>query len=142
MLGRYRQSSSDSQQQRQSAADGSMDPELLGILRGPAAAKGGHLEIVDDQIQTLQPAQAERVLSFSNLCLPDSHVCMFVLSACAAVCVAEPSQVLQCLAYIKLLLQQLPSGRPVPDEGAAISFDSLWETLLLLALKQEQPEIR
>jgi hypothetical protein len=50
--------------------------------------------------------------------------------------------VLQCLAYIKLLLQQLPSGRPVPDEGAAISFDSLWETLLLLALKQEQPEIR
>jgi hypothetical protein len=57
------------------------------------------------------------------------------------VCVAEPSLVLQCLAYIKLLLQQLPS-RPVPDEGAAISFDSLWETLLLLALKQEQPEIR
>jgi hypothetical protein len=49
---------------------------------------------------------------------------------------------MQCLAYIKLLLQQLPSGRPVPDEGAAVSFDSLWEMLLLLALKQEQPEIR
>ncbi|WIA22943.1 hypothetical protein OEZ85_001312 [Tetradesmus obliquus] len=63
-------------------------------------------------------------------------------AAAVTVCVAEPSQVLQCLAYIKLLLQQLPSGRPVPDEGAAISFDSLWETLLLLALKQEQPEIR
>uniref|UniRef100_A0A383VSX8 Nuclear condensin complex subunit 3 C-terminal domain-containing protein n=1 Tax=Tetradesmus obliquus TaxID=3088 RepID=A0A383VSX8_TETOB len=63
-------------------------------------------------------------------------------AAAVTVCVAEPSQVLQCLAYIKLLLQQLPSGRPVPDEGAAVSFDSLWETLLLLALKQEQPEIR
>jgi hypothetical protein len=63
-------------------------------------------------------------------------------AACPAVCVAEPSLVLQCLAYIKLLLQQLPSGRPVPDEGATVSFDSLWETLLLLALKQEQPEIR
>ncbi|KAF6263324.1 nuclear condensing complex subunit [Scenedesmus sp. NREL 46B-D3] len=63
-------------------------------------------------------------------------------AAPVTVCVAEPSLVLQCLAYIKLLLQQLPSGRPVPDEGAAISCDSLWETLLLLTLKQEQPDIR
>lgn len=49
---------------------------------------------------------------------------------------------LQCLAYIQLLLQQLPCGKPVEDEGSVMSFAELWQILLLLALKQDQPVIR
>lgn len=64
----------------------------------------------------------------------------------------EPSCVLQTLAYMRLMLQQLPSCRQLDDyepadgsraaAAGALSFSSMWELLLLLALKQEQPDIR
>eukprot|EP00775_Hariotina_reticulata_P011494 gene11494-11637_t len=62
----------------------------------------------------------------------------------------EASCALQMLAYVQLMLQQLPNCRPLQHYEAAagygsctiISFSALWELLLLLALKQDHAAVR
>jgi hypothetical protein len=58
--------------------------------------------------------------------------------------VADTSQVLQVLCYTCMLLQRLPVHHQghVDSGTGSISFDSLWELLLLLALKQEHTLVR
>eukprot|EP00879_Flechtneria_rotunda_P029638 GHRR01032070.1.p2 GENE.GHRR01032070.1~~GHRR01032070.1.p2 ORF type:complete len:200 (+),score=99.69 GHRR01032070.1:674-1273(+) len=56
---------------------------------------------------------------------------------------ADASQVFQCLAYTRLMLQQLHSGLPVHHTThGALTISSLWELLLLLALKQDHLAVR
>jgi hypothetical protein len=57
---------------------------------------------------------------------------------------ADSSQVLQVLCHTRLLLQRLPVHHqgPVDLGTGSISFDSLWELLLLLSLKQENTLVR
>jgi len=72
------------------------------------------------------------------------------LCCAAAVGGLETSCALQMLAYMQLMLQQLPNCRPLQHYEAAagegsctiINFRALWELLLLLALKQDHAAVR
>jgi len=68
------------------------------------------------------------------------------MAHCPTVDVADSSQVLQVLCYVRNMLQQLPIRQQGPQDtgagGSSISFASLWELLLLLALKQDHALVR
>lgn len=73
------------------------------------------------------------------------HLALLCLRTPApAVGAADTSQQLQVLCYTRMLLQRLPlrqQAPAVPGPGS-VSFESLWELLLLVALKQEHTLVR
>lgn len=81
-------------------------------------------------------------LTLSVLSCASAHFFLAVIAT--AVGVADASQVLQVLCYTRMLLQRLPIRHqgPLGPGTGSISFDSLWELLLLLALKQENTLVR
>lgn len=69
--------------------------------------------------------------------------CLCVVGA-VTVDAADTRQVLQVLSYACKMLQRVPLRQQALEAASrgSISFDSLWELLLLLALKSEHPAVR